>query len=160
MDWLKLLKRKFQTVSQLDSEARSLLVQALVLLPLVSISLDFWGTKATQRTLERLSPLPDDPSGSDSPKDDRNPFIEKAVRMVLMASRYTRPWATCLRKSLVLWFFLRRQGIDTQVRIGVRNAGEFQAHAWVEYQGKVLGDRQDVRDQYAIFEHPLKLTGL
>lgn len=41
----------------------------------------------------------------------------------------------------MLWYLLRRQGIAAELQIGTRFEGEFQAHAWVEYQGDVVGDR-------------------
>jgi hypothetical protein len=49
---------------------------------------------------------------------------------------------TCLEKSLALWWLLRRHRIPGQLRIGVRKnlSGEFEAHAWVEADGVVLGE--------------------
>ncbi len=41
---------------------------------------------------------------------------------------------TCLERSLVLWWLLQRDGIQSDLRIGVRkDEGELKAHAWVEY---------------------------
>ena len=50
---------------------------------------------------------------------------------------------------------LRRRGIDSDVRIGVRGdtQGEIQAHAWLEWNGEVINDAGDVASQY------LPLTG-
>jgi hypothetical protein len=45
----------------------------------------------------------------------------------------------CLMRSLVLMSVLSRRGIESQLVIGVRSAGdEFAAHAWIEYEGKAL----------------------
>jgi hypothetical protein len=53
---------------------------------------------------------------------------------------------------LTLWWLLRRRGIDGELRIGVRKvAGQFQAHAWLEYCGAVLNDRADVSQRFASF---------
>jgi Transglutaminase-like superfamily len=48
---------------------------------------------------------------------------------------------------------LRRRGIATNVRIGARGnrQGEFQAHAWLEWNGEVLNDVADVSTQYRPF---------
>lgn len=74
-----------------------------------------------------------------------------------MATRYSA-WTNCLKKSLVLWYLLRCQGIVSELRIGVRREqGEFQAHAWVEYQGIVLNDTPNVRQHFAMFEHPIEV---
>jgi hypothetical protein len=76
--------------------------------------------------------------------------------MVSVASRYSPAWTNCLRQSLVLWYLLRRQGIASELHLGVRReAGEFQAHAWVEFGGLTLNDGQDVRRRYAAFERPI-----
>ena len=73
--------------------------------------------------------------------------------MVQLATRYSTRWTNCLKKSLVLWYLLHRQGIDSQLQIGVRlEQGQFQAHAWVEYQGTVVGDRSCVRQHYTALD--------
>jgi hypothetical protein len=50
---------------------------------------------------------------------------------------------TCLVRAVALHRLLRRAGIDGScIRIGVRlDKGSFAAHAWVEWNGEVLGDR-------------------
>ncbi|ESA35189.1 microcin j25-processing protein mcjb [Leptolyngbya sp. Heron Island J] len=81
--------------------------------------------------------------------------------MVQLATKYCQPWANCLKKSLVLWSLLRAQGIDGQLRIGVRqDTQKFEAHAWVEWQDFILGDRQDVRKQFAMFDRPIDISSL
>jgi hypothetical protein len=61
--------------------------------------------------------------------------IERAVRV---ASRMV-PCATCLTQALALNHLLSRDGHASTVQIGVRqDAGEFAAHAWVEWVGGPL----------------------
>jgi hypothetical protein len=50
------------------------------------------------------------------------------------------PKASCLTQALALESWLAEQGVDTDVRIGVarRADGSFEAHAWVEHEGRVL----------------------
>jgi len=61
---------------------------------------------------------------------------------VRVASRYV-PSATCLSQALVLHILLRRQGLQSIIRIGVeKHAEHFAAHAWVESRDRVvIGDR-------------------
>lgn len=61
-----------------------------------------------------------------------------AVRAI---SRYV-PRATCLTQALALHILLRREGLPSRIRIGVaKDAGQFEAHAWVESLGRVvIGD--------------------
>jgi len=61
--------------------------------------------------------------------------------------------ATCLRRSLLLWWLLRRDGIETVLRVGVnRESGTLHAHAWVEYLGRPLNDADDIALRFPAFE--------
>ena len=55
------------------------------------------------------------------------------------------PSATCLTQSLALQFLLTRAGRSSALRIGVARTGArgFQAHAWVECEGRTLIDRPE-----------------
>ncbi|MDJ1184128.1 lasso peptide biosynthesis B2 protein [Roseofilum casamattae] len=157
MDWLKLALRKGNSFSQLDRGARGLVLQALVLLLFVALSLKTSGLKVTQNRLGYW--LPAQVNG-DRPNEDEREQLERVraiAQSVRIAAKYCQPWAKCLQKSLVLWSLLTRQGIESDLRIGVRReSGEFQAHAWVEWQGFALNDARDVRDRYSTFEHPIQ----
>jgi hypothetical protein len=63
--------------------------------------------------------------------------IHDYVTAVDRAGRYV-PGATCLAKSLALARMLRKNGVAANVRIGVKAAGAFEAHAWVEVNGVSL----------------------
>jgi len=76
--------------------------------------------------------------------------IRRQVRLIDIASRYPMRWALCLHRSQALLWRLRSVGIDAQLRVGVRKDGsQMSAHAWVEYDGVVLNDRQDTPEHYA-----------
>ena len=60
--------------------------------------------------------------------------------------------SSCLRRSLVLWYFLKCRGIDSEVRIGFAKDGdELLGHAWVELKGRVINDVETVRLRYVRF---------
>lgn len=60
---------------------------------------------------------------------------------------------TWLHRSLTLWWLLGRQGIASELRIGVRKEqGRFEAHSWVEYEGVTLNDELDVGSRFAAFQ--------
>ena len=46
----------------------------------------------------------------------------------------------CLTQALVARRFLRQCGVDALLKIGVARdeGGEFQAHAWLEYEGRIV----------------------
>jgi hypothetical protein len=65
--------------------------------------------------------------------------LERVAWAVTIASRYV-PAASCLTQALVTKVLLGRLGHHAIVRIGVARSeqGEFQAHAWVESNGKIV----------------------
>ena len=61
--------------------------------------------------------------------------------------------ASCLDRSVFLWFLMRQRGIDGRIRIGVAFSGDrIDGHAWVEHNGRVVNDAEDVADHFSVFE--------
>jgi hypothetical protein len=55
----------------------------------------------------------------------------------------------CLPKALCLRWLLGRHGIAAELRIGVaRQGGELSAHAWVERQGRPVGEATEVGKRF------------
>jgi len=63
----------------------------------------------------------------------------------------------CLSRSIVLHRLLIKNGISSELFIGVRNKPKFKAHAWVEHQGIPLNAGQKVHQIYQVIEN-LKLV--
>ena len=56
----------------------------------------------------------------------------------------------CLPKALCLRWLLGRHGIAAELRIGVaRQGGELAAHAWVERQGRPVGEGPGVGERFS-----------
>ena len=82
-------------------------------------------------------------------------IVRIATLVNLAASQVPFP-ATCLTRSLLLGWMLRRRGVSSQLRIGVRiNQDILDAHAWVEYAGIPINDQPDVGKQFAAFDEIL-----
>ena len=78
------------------------------------------------------------------------PKIQALGELVNIAARHTLGSRTCLTRSLLLGWLLRRRGVQSQLRIGVRfTHGALDAHAWVECEGVPVNDRPDVSTQFA-----------
>lgn len=78
--------------------------------------------------------------------------IQALGELVNIAARHTLGPRTCLTRSLLLGWLLRRRGVQNQLRIGVcLTQGALQAHAWVECEGIPVNDRPDVSAQFASF---------
>lgn len=147
------MSNKWRKFRQLTGAERRLLAMVLLLLPLIAASLRFVGLRRLQHVLDWLPSF-----GSGWDDRNLNDRIQATARMVSVAVWNGLYRANCLSQSLTLWWLLKRQGIRSDLRIGVRKAdGEFQAHAWVEHQGCVLNDVDDVADSYLPFAGSLDL---
>ena len=145
---LKSLRR----FSALERTAQALFLRALVMLPFVGLSLKFRGFDATRSTLRktllRIRPQTD--------SDSIDKQISLTAHMVNAADRHGLVHPSCLVKSLTLWWLLGRQGIVSQLRVGVRKeAGDFQAHAWVQREGTALNEPEERHHHYAAFDAAL-----
>jgi hypothetical protein len=78
---------------------------------------------------------------------------EAEVTRLLLVAQRAMPWrTTCLHLAAALRLLLAERGIASDLRFGVRNErGTFNAHAWLECDGRVLVGGSDVYQQYAPF---------
>ncbi len=143
-----------QQFYRFKSVERWLVVQSVILIPLTALGIRLFGFNRWYAWLNYLIPST---RSADLPQDSETKIIiRRTLRMVELASRRGLYSGNCLSRSLPLWWLLRRQGLNPSVRIGVRhNKGEFQAHAWVEYQGAPVNDNQQVYEEYTVFERPI-----
>ncbi len=133
----------------LERPAQELFLRAVVLLPLVALSLRWRGFRATQAALERFLPKANpEPDAALANKD-----AAVTAHMVNAADRHGLVHPSCLAKSLTLWWLLGRQGIPSRLRIGIRKEKEkFEAHAWVECDGVALNEPDEHHHHYAAFD--------
>jgi hypothetical protein len=145
---------KWRKFIGLSARERILLSQSLALLPFAALALRVMGLGNYQRLMHTLSrggkPIVDE----DARKlRDR---VRKTARLVEAAGRYGPYRAKCLPESLTLWWLLRRQGIESQIRFGARkNDRRMEAHAWVEFEGTPLNDSRDVSERFKPFERAI-----
>lgn len=139
---------KWQKLRHLSWRQRWILVQSLALLPFMALGMRLLGFKRSQKLLSSFVTAA-------RPTIEVHAAIPQArsiAKLVGAAARNGLYRASCLPQSLTLWWLLRRRGIESQLRIGVRKvAGELEAHAWVECQGQVLNDGADVHQRFAAF---------
>jgi hypothetical protein len=138
----------------LDGQAQGMFLRAMLALPLVSQSLRWRGLRATQESLQRRQAPGGKPTKFEKEK------LEVTVRMVKAAVRHSPGHPSCLEESLTLWWLLARQGISSEVRIGIRKQAEnFEAHAWVERDGMALNEPEAKHRHYAAFESEFPPAG-
>lgn len=102
--------------------------------------------------LERwLAPRPGRPGGAVA----EPALVERLVWATRAAARHHLYPMRCLPRALCLRWLLGRRGIETSLRIGVsKRRGDLVAHAWVERNGRPVGDLEDVRDRFAPLRRP------
>jgi hypothetical protein len=119
------------TLARLRADERGLALRALLLVATIRMALWVLPFKQLRRLTGDWKNVPLAVS-HDMP-------VSRLVWAVRAASRRI-PAATCLTQSLALHCLLTRAGHRSQLRIGANKnqAGRFQAHAWVEYEGEPL----------------------
>ena len=132
---------------RLSRKEQRLLFQSVLLLPVVHAGLLFLGFHRLQRVMEWLSPLP----SIVTPASETG-ILERAreiARIVAIAAEHGVYNATCLRRSLLVWWLLRRKGIQSNICFGVRMLDrKLEGHAWVEYNGLIVNDSRSVHGTF------------
>ena len=105
----------------------------------VQVQVRFWlgraGYRRVYRWLAKYSPSPDERIDF--------PHCHVSARLVdRVAQGWMSPPATCLHRSLTLWWLLRYQRIPARICTGARRkeTGEWDLHAWVEHHGRIIND--------------------
>jgi len=141
-------RRKFRHLSTFE---RAIVLEALLGLIVTRVGLRLFGFRRWKNGLSRLARPRPAPEISFSK-------AREIARMVTATARHLFIATNCLDQSLVLWWLLRRRGIAAELRFGARKeAGPFDAHSWVELDGRVLSDTGEVDLQFVPFEGPFAL---
>jgi len=126
-------------------------MSAAWLLPIVAVSLKTVGLQRTQSWLAGSARASICPT-----TEQTRAAVRRTVQIVATAYRLHPVRSSCLPRTVILWSLLQRRGIGADVRIGVRynTQGEFESHAWLEWNGEVLNDAAEVAEQYLPFNSP------
>lgn len=118
---------------RLPSTDRRLLVKTMLLLWAVRLGLWLLPFQSLWRLLARMT------RGTAKLHEVNPASVNQVVWGVRASSRYV-PAATCLAQALAAKLLLNRRGYPARLCFGVARsgAGQFQAHAWVECQGRVV----------------------
>jgi hypothetical protein len=141
---MKRLARHLAQFRALSSVGQRTLLYAAALMPVFWLGLRLLGLPRFQARLQRSTVTRDAAMTL--------PDVQALGELVNIAARHTLGPRTCLTRSLLLGWLLRRRGVESQLRIGVRlTNGRLDAHAWVECDGVPVNDQPDVSTQFASF---------
>jgi hypothetical protein len=145
---LKFVMRLIARYKQLSAGERRLLLRALVVVAAVRLALWILPFRVTRHWVERLGKPP-------GPWRDLDfPTIRQTAGAIQAAGRRIRG-ATCLTQGMATQILLGRLGQRTCLHLGVarKRDGKFEAHAWVEAQGRIIiGDTPAGVGRFARFE--------
>jgi hypothetical protein len=132
----------------LSGAEKWMFLSALMLLPLFWLGLRVFGLARLQAWIDH-SPLVQQTSLSVTE-------LKGIGALVNSAAHYAPGPVSCLTRSLLLRWLLRRRGIASDLRIGVQLVqGRLDAHAWVEYEAMPINDTPDVAQRFAAFTESL-----
>jgi hypothetical protein len=127
--------RRFCAISGTE---RLLILRALCLVVGVRLGLSLLPSRVLLRHVNRQL-------GSASPKRLRAGLSSDQIAWAISAASRRVPRATCLTQALAAQLLLAYYGHQSRLHLGVARGeqGEFQAHAWLEVDGRiVIGGRQ------------------
>ena len=134
----------------LTGPERRLLFVCLVATPLVAAGLAIFGFKRLHAFMDRWSRSRSARIFTAQAAEAR---ARSAAKIVAIAAARGPVRATCLRRSVLLWWLLKRDGIETVLRVGVsRDSATLHAHAWIEYLGRPLNDADDIALRFPAFD--------
>lgn len=141
------MNKRLAQLKALSADEWQVLLFSLVLLPSIALALRLKGFKWTRTFLQKRIPQSSKPS-----TDSDLTTAQSVARMVSAAANHGPYRANCLKRSLATWWLLQRRGVAAELNIGVnKDAGELNAHAWVEYAGHALVEADDVTERFSSF---------
>jgi len=146
--------RRVVRFARLDRLRRGLFCRALVLLWKHRIQLWTGSFRVPDSPLGPPSPLVGVPaaSGSAASPPDRRPSPGSIGWAITAASRLV-PRSTCLVRALAAQSLCRRYGYPCRLELGARrgDAGELEAHAWLEIGEDVVIGGDEMLGEYTPF---------
>ena len=124
---------------------------SLLVLPVIAISLQYLGFRRLQNLLRKLVPTRN--PGTRDHRENLWIQAQTVARIAGIAVRHNPFEPSCLSQALTLWWLLLRQGLESQIRLGVHlENSRCKAHAWVEFQDQVLNDQEDIAFFFTPFQ--------
>jgi hypothetical protein len=123
---------------RLTGSERAVVLEAAAGLGITWVGLRLAGFRRWKIIVDRVARM----RASNSPAScDAKDIAEPEIARLASSTAHSLPFrSNCLEQSLVLWWLLTRRGIPVDLKIGARKeADRFEAHAWVEFEGRIIG---------------------
>jgi len=131
---------------RLPPPGRRIFLKMCLLIPLIETGVRIAGFKRTARTLKYLAGKPAaEPSGV-------RKIIDLHEYYLRLYARQFPFFGKCLARSLTLWYLLRKTGITTDLRFGMKKENDkLLAHAWLEYDNLPIAGEAETGENYQFF---------
>ena len=128
--------------SQASARERSVLVRSFIWIALYRIGLWVLPFSVTRRwALGQVE--------TNSKVNDEQ-MVTEIIRSVRFASKFV-PHASCLTQALAARKLLGECGQSAELKFGVtKSDGNFEAHAWLEMDGRIVLGKQRMHSRYAV----------
>ena len=137
----KTLSRPFRRLLNYTPQERVRITWLMAHIVRIDFLLRYRGFQETRRQLSNQRPRLSLFVGLEPSVTSR--FVDSAARYTIGSRQ------SCLRRSLLLWWLLNKQGMVCEARIGIMlSEGRLKGHAWVEVDGQVVNDDADVRERF------------
>lgn len=151
----------WRTFRRLPPLEQRLCLQAMMILICTIVGLKLAGLRRCQSALARVMRAAGH-AGEMEPEAAarRARMIARAVRRV---GHHGPCRSTCLAEALVVWSLLRRNGIASDLQIGVRKSGmSLEAHAWIVRNGRPVteNDAASARSFVGLRRHASAATAI
>lgn len=122
-------------------------LKCIFLLQAVSISIRWFGFNPVYSWLKRRG------QGFSLQTENKPEFADQAAyvgALVGVANRRIPSLAvSCLPESMTVWWLLRRRGIASDLRLGIRRSDDrLDGHAWVEINSRVVSGDPNVAQDF------------
>ena len=141
------MKIRFKQIRSLSYPNKWLLLQGLFLSCLLRLSFKLINFKKTIAILSRFKR-----KGAALQVESTGHDVGLYRHLIILSYSFT-PVINCLSISTAYWWLMKKNGIVTDLKFGMRTEQEkLLAHAWLEYEGKSLTADVQVEKKYTVFK--------
>lgn len=144
------MKEALRQIRGLSNQKKWFLFKCSCLSLLLRVSFKVAGFKKTIALLSKFN------TGLPVHPNENNPNNIERYRRLIFLSNSFRPALNCLSISAAYWWLMKRKGIITELKFGMKTGdGKLAAHAWLEYNGKPLTSDMEVGEKYIPFRESI-----